>query len=808
MAYDNPNQMNNEERIGEVANPERKDRARKGFLLLLPPLVRPGVIHAMALAVRSGKDGGRSFVTDWHGSGKGIGMTDKPVATESSLWPYVIRSLLLHGLIVGLVFALMAGGEAATVTIEGLAAQAAAQAEAQRQQDAEEAQKQAEEALKEQLAEQLKAEVESLTAETLNLEDNTKLSEITDQDIDQMIDEADAQQSLEMMTAEQLAALTEQLRQGALGAVRGNLRAMRRDLLLSQVRTFIREKVAPDIKNQIDKRLKEVVGEKIRQVAVTQTAAEKQARLTEASQEFQAAVKELQGLKRDQDNVTTSVTRKRLAEAAQGEGQIAEKSPATEAKVEAALKKVEQASPALAEMAKVLQEPAEEKKIGPAATKAAAAIEAAKQAAGEQAKVPPKAPAEQKQAGEAVASKARVAATAQAQETSGKIAARLQELQGLSAKLAEELRSRKPDDIQREVVSQALKDVESTVRKEVEKEVQDTAVPLAAERLMKAIEQDLVKRKLGTKEFREFVEKDIRLALTEEMGRQQPETKLAENRTREAFELEGRKSVEEARQQVAEASRKLRELADQEDQHREKAAKETVDKDAPKQQKMANDVRDIKAEAGRAVAEARRATAQQDAAVAQAAAALRKDAAEKAAETAARALQLEKVPEAKEQMTEVSKQLRQSAEALEKLEQGLAQEAAAVKQRAGGPVDLAKALGAEKAGQAVEKVGKAAGEQAKKETKPQVTQAANAVNMEGALDDEAGAALRKIQALDAKLAQMEADGRGFGEELAMGMMGLGEGLGGMGGLPGQGWRTPWGGAATRQNLEAYRKFMV
>lgn len=732
---------------------------------------------------------------------------DKPVAAEISLWPFVIRSALLHGLIVGLLLALMAGGEATTVRPEELAAQSATQEEAQRQQQEQEAQKQAEEALKEQLAEQLKAEVESLTAETLNPEDNAKLSEMTDEDIQRMIEEANAAQDLELMTAEQLATLTEQLRQGTMGEVRGNLKAMRRDLLLSQVRAFIRGKVAPDIKNQIDKRLKEVLGEKIRQEAVTQTAAEKQVRLEAASQELQAAVKELQGLKREQDTVATGVQRKRLAEAAQGEGQIAEKAPANEVKVEAALKKVEQASPAVAEAAKALQGPVEEKAIAPAVAKAAGAIETARQAAGEQAKVPAKAPAEQKQAAEAVAAKERAAATAQAQEASGKMAARLQELQGLSAKLAEELRSRKPDDIQREVVAQALKDVEPTVRKEVEKEVQDTAVPLAAERLMKALEQDLVRRKLDNKEFREFVEKDIRQALAEEMGKQQPDARLAESRTRATFELRDRKSVEEARQQVAEAARKLRELADQEDTLREKAARESADKDAPKQQKMANDVRDTKVEAGQAVAEARRATAQQDVAVAQATAELRKDAAEKAAETAAKALQVEKVPEAKEQMAEVSKQLRQSAEALEKLEQGLAQEAAAMKERASGPVDLAKALGAEKAGQAVEKVGKAAGEQAKKETKPQVAQAANSVNMEGALDEGAGTALRKIQALDNKLAQMGADGRGFAEELAMGMMGPGEGLGGLGGLPGQGWRTPWGGAMTRQNLEAYRKFM-
>lgn len=672
-----------------------------------------------------------------------------------------------------------------------------------------------EEATQDLLGEQAMAEMEQLVADQLEESDEDKLLELTEEGVDKQLAEWDHTIDLDALLNEEFYELSDQLRNETFEDMRGHLKQMKQDLLLSQVRAYIRNRVAPEIKQRIDSKLKHELGQRIKDEAVRQSHAEKIARVGDPIKELQAVIRELAAVKGQQDRVTSHVQGRRHNDAAAQQDQVRDKQQANAGKVDAVLGKVEGAVPALADRARALRDSSAAGDISPAVTVARAAIEKARQSHQDAGKIDRKTQPEPAKAAQTVADKDKADAETRSQKASERIAARHSELQELSKSLTGEQQRREPDDLQRRVVEAAAEEVEQAVRDKVEKEVAETAIPIAADRIVKALEPDLKKRNLNDEKFRGFLEKDIKRALEEEMKRQKSEPKVALMKTEQHFELQDRKSLDEAQRDVAEVARKLKELAARQEKFRDEVPVDTPSRDAMKQHMMADDVRTTREKAAGVLNEARTATLMHDAGVAEAERQVKDPAAEKTASNAARAMEREVVSDAKKMMTEVGQKLRASAAAMEKLAQDLAKEAEAVRERAVRHVDLKKALGKETAGQAVAKVKEGADRIIEQSVKPEVSWAARTVDTTGILGQEAAAeALAKMAELESRLDQIAeniAQGRGLADYLGMGMGMLGPGRGlGPGGLPSLEnlpWTLPYGRRMSRINLKAYEEFV-
>ena len=733
-----------------------------------------------------------------------------PRRSQSSLTPYLVISLVIHGLLFGLITFLILSEQRLVARQEDLVIADLREQERRQDEEKRKEQKDQEEAVKDLLAEQAMTEMERLIADQLVADDEQKLEQMTEEDIDERVEEFDETYDLDQLANEQFYDLSETLSNQAFGQMRMNLKQMKRDLLLSQVRAFIRSHVAPDIKEKIEQRLKTELGRRLKDEAVRQSNAERAERLKELGQDLKEAVADLNALAREQDQVRTDVRRARMDDAVRKQAALQQKEPATTDKVAAVLDKVAALSPPLAEEARALKDQPAERQVAPAIQSTGAAVETAREAHQRQAAIDAKKKPEEAKAARADTQKQQAHAETQAVEVKTRIAARVKDLQALSAKITQESRQPAPDEIQTQVVHTASKEVQEAVRKEVEKEVTETAIPVAAERIAKALEPELKKRKLDDQEFKTFLEKDIRLALKQETDLQKPEARVALMQTEQQFDLQSREEIEEARKEVAEAARKLRALAAEEEKVRDEAGEQTPADDARRQAKLAGKIRDTKREVGEVLAKARRATLMHDRQVSDAAAKVKDPAPEAKAFEAARTIQKPDLPGAKKQMTEVAQALKQSAAMLQTLEEGLAKEAAAVKARAETHVDLAKVLGDERKKKAVARVEEAADKVIKQNVKPQVAAAARSVDLKGLVGEDE--ALTRMTELEGKLDQIAEnleEGRGLGDMPGMDMAGpgVGLGLGGAGSSDGLFWPMRYGRAMSRFNRAAFEEFM-
>ena len=723
--------------------------------------------------------------------------------------------MVLHGLVFGLIILLVHSEQGRVARQEELFI--ADVREVERQQEAAEKQSR-EDAVKDMLSDQLEAEMDALIEGALEEQDEEQLSEVTTEDIDQRVADLDQEYLLQELTNEQYWDLTDALRGQTFAQMRLSLKQMMRDMLVAQVRMFVRQRVAPQIKQQIETRLKADVGNRIRDEAARRSRAEKSARMNDIAAALKKAVSELAAIKGEQDRVRSHVQRGRFTNAAQQENAVRQKVPANAEKVDAALDKVARLSPALSDEAEALRKEPAGQQMADAAARTQAAVGKAAGAAANRAEIVSRArkqktkpdPGQLAEADNKVKAE-RAEAETRSTETSATMAARIAALRDLGKKITQQTRAPKPDEIQREVVREASDEVVEAVRKKVQEEVTRTAVPVAAQRIVTALEPDLKKRRLDTKAFRTFLEKDIRKALAEEMQRRRPEAALAAMRTRERFDLRDRKPVEEARKDVADLARKLRKLAEAEEALREKTTDASASKEAVHQHDLAGRIGDTRKLATKVLDGARRATLLNDRRVNEAAAKLSKSPAAQAARDAAKSMDEKQAGEAKKQMTEAAAALKESAVALEGLEQALAKEAGDIKGRAERLVDLQKALGKDGKEKAVGDVEKAAEAVAEQRVQPNVAAAARSVNVKGILGD--ADALAKMQALDEQLDQiaenMEA-GRALTDYLGMGVPGPGEGTG-MGGIPGIDdglyWPPGYGRRMSRFNRKAFEEFM-
>lgn len=738
-------------------------------------------------------------------------MHQRPISSgQSSLRPYLVVSIIIHLLLCSLI---TVGILSERHKVEKQEALFIADVLGE-QQRLEEQEKQARrEATKDLLSDQAMSEMEQLVSDQLEPKDETQLLELTQEDIQERVDEWDAAMELEALLNEQFHDLSDELREGAFEDVRGNLKQMKQDLLLTQVRSFIRDRVAPEIKQRIDEKLKHELGERIKTEAAKQANTEKSQRLAEADADLKSAVSALAAVKASQDRVTTELGRSRLGNASRAQETVETSEQAASAKVAAALARVEQTAPTLKEQAVALRDSAAAQRLRPAVDEAGKKAGAATLAEKAVLTNDPKAAPEAHKAAREKADQDRAVATEKSRETSAILASRIAELQALAKEVAAARANRQPDDIERRVVEVAAQEVEAAVREKVESEVTETAVPAAADRIVKALDPDLKKRRLDDEKFREFLEKDIRQALEEEMNRQKPDPELALLKTEQHFDLQDRASIEEAREEIAEVARKLSKLADRQEVFRDEVPVETPSRDAMKQHLLADEIRTVRQQAGRALEAARKATLLHDSKVAEAERQIRNPAVEKTAVEAARAMEREVVSDAKQMMAEVAQDLRASADSMLQLEQALTAEAGAVRERAAQHVDLKEALGPEKAEASVTKVKEAADRAVEQYVRNEVNWAVRSVNLTGILGDEDQVeALAKMAELEGQLDQIAEnveEGRSLADALSLGILGPGQGVG-PGGLPSVEdlpWTLPYGRNMSRINLRAYEAFI-
>jgi len=734
-------------------------------------------------------------------------MHDERLDTEPrGLSPYVLKSLLLHGVLFALIAVLLFAEQDRVsrqedIVIKDVRAQERRQEEEERQ--AREA------AVTDLLSEQLRAEMDSLIAQELDEEHEQALSQMTAEDVERLMDEAESERSLEDLLDQEFYELSDELRGRSLEEMRANLREMKQDLLLNQVRSFIRRYVAPEIKSRIEARLRDDVGNRMQAEAAGRLRAEKSARLNAVNEDLQKAIRELGGIKRQQDGAATSAERRRLADAEKAQGEVRQKQAANAADIDAVLEKAAQASPELASEAESLRARPEGKRVAAAVEEAATAVKAAKVADDARAA----APEVQRPEAEKAAAEKRAEAAERGRDAGARMAERIKELQEFSKQLVAQSRAGAADSVQKQIVDEALVDIKEAVRKKVTEEVAATAIPLAADRIMEALAKDLEKRKLGNDKFREFLKKDIKQALELEMAGHQPDPAQALLRTEDRFDLRDEEALEKARKEVSEIAKKLEELAATEESLRDEADKKTAEEAARRQEALTGDIGDARKRAQAALRKAGRATLQRGKEVGTSARDIANAKTEDKSTEAAAALKREQVPDAKDLMNEVAEELKKSAGSLRGVEEGLADEIAKLKRPPRPAVDLTKALGEQEAKKAVEDAEKAAGKAIEERTQPAVAYAAGSVDVRGVLSTaEDAQELARMDALEEKLDQVAenlAEGRGLGEDPGIGMPGPGRGLGlgGAGGSDGIIWGVQNRRSMSRFNREAYEKFV-
>ncbi|MBN2582521.1 MAG: hypothetical protein JXL80_05590 [Planctomycetes bacterium] len=755
----------------------------------------------------------------------GNGLYELQTRRPPRLRRYLVLSLVLHGVLFGLIVHLVRS-EQRRVAHQEQQFIADVKAEEQRREQEELAAQQ--EAAEDMLAEQVQIELDALIEDELAPPDEAALSEMTHEDVQQRVEQLDQQQDIGQLSGEQLYETLANLSGEALAQMRANLRQMKQDLLLSQVRTYVRTTVAPEIQRKVESKLKNELGQRIRDEAQRQSNQQRKERLESVSTRLQQVIKDLSQTKREQDQVGNEIRRTRFDEAAKRQAAVKESAAEQAERVAEVLRDVQRVSPALAEQARSLQSEQTGREIAPAVERSAAVVAQADTAETDRRE---KAEAERKirsdrkaqqenpdalksaQQDLAEADKAaretKAAAEAESREVGERVAERTRALLDLSQKLVEQTRQTAPDDVQRQVVDAALDQVKEAVREKIRQEVHETAIPVAADRIVEALRQDLERRKLNTPEFKKFLESDIRAALAEEAAQREPDPELAMQQTRERFDIRESESLEEARKEVAAIAAKLQALSESQEKLRDEARKESAPRHAADQRDLGKQIRDVREQAGRTLGRARAATLDHGNDVNAAERTVAQTRAEEASDDAVEALDHEALDKAKPLMTETAAVLKESAEAMKQLDKQLADEAAKVQQVARVEVDLSKALGPEAAGEAVREVEQAAEKAVEQRAKPEMEQVARSLKIGKILAEaESAEALGRMDALEEKLDQVAAnlaEGRGLADMLGMELPG--RGLGGIPGGENLPWYVPNRRAMSQFNRKLYEEFV-
>jgi len=590
---------------------------------------------------------------------------------RNAVAPHLVKSILIHAV----AFVLISFFVLQEVRVVRLQEKALLEDIRAKEQEAEEAERIArEEAAKEMFREQLQFEFDELLSNELEEKDNEELKQTTEEDLDSHIEEVE--DNWAEMTQLQLDELLSTIRFASFEQLRLNLEALQKDLLIAQVRAYVRERVAPDIRQKIERELKHHLGEGIKRKVQQELAKEKKTRATELAKELQERAGELKELQRDQDSIRRELDRRPPKElsaeeqkALEREAQIAEQTRKT---LDQVARKLPQ-SAAQAENTKALFED----------DAAAKSMQAAKQAMD----------ADKKDQAKTESSRG-----------SKELAKQAAALEGLAGHVQRVGNDTRPDEIQKALAEEAADKAEGEVRKQIEDKVKTEAVPAAADKIAKALEPELKRLRLDSDKFRENVGKDIENALEEALEENRPEAPVALLKARHEYKVMDPEALEAARKKVLEAIRGLEELKTEEEVLKEKASAENLSHVSVHQTGLAGAIGESRRQSKDALRNAQTVTLKSDRLIDQVYREVSRRDAEKAATEAAEVARRGLAKEAKAQMDRVVENLGRSIGQLKRVEQALAEEAEELRSLGDMRLRLADMLGEDGAEEAVEAI--------------------------------------------------------------------------------------------------------
>lgn len=655
---------------------------------------------------------------------------DPLIPPAAPLSPHLFKSLVIHVIAFAVIFFLLARERHAIVQQEQAVID---DIRAQEQRLEKAAQNAQEQAVKEMLRNQLKAEFDTLIEDELSDPADEELSSDIFEDIDARIETLG---DLSQLTAEEIDALLKQLRNAAFEKMMMNLEAMQKEMLLAQVRQYVRSDVAPQIKNRIEYEIRNRTGETIKKEAEAKSWETRKERLADAKEEVQKAVKELQDLKDAETEVSAPAAESDFARAAHEQMEAATQAPKAAEAVKHALKTVEKQSPQLAESAKKLQKDNR-------SAETAGMIQSAQKA---------------------IESEDKKSTQTEVSKVIRNIDQQIRELEGVAQRLDSEARSHPADEIQKAVVAEALQKIEKQIHDEVKERVKDKAIPIAAEKITHAVEKDLTRLHLNQDEFKDSLKKDISRAIEEELTRTPVDAQSALSRTRDAFDALDLKHIEEARQALSKVIKKFEATQTEQNEIKEAADKDDAGTHTEHQRELALRIGEEHNEALNALAGARSVTYTVDRDIDKAVTAIERSPAEQKANEAEELLKTGEHAQAQTKAEEVSKHIENSANELKAVEAQLANAAEAAGQMAESMKRL-KELSGDEIDAAAKEVSSALAQTAHEHLPGEIERGANAVKVQSPLGSDTSEALGEVTGLKAKLMQVSenlAEGRGLG----------------------------------------------
>ncbi len=675
-------------------------------------------------------------------------------APAPPLRPHMLKSLALHGLAVLVICAALYQAhksieEQELAFLEDIKAQEEALEESERAET--------EELLEEELAAQIEEEFEAILDQELSEELAEQMQEQLSEQLEEWIDEATQDQTLQEMTPEQLAALSESLREMSMKELQEQLNEMKKDMLLSMVREKIEKEVAPDIKRNIEKELKSNTGKELKEQLQKKAQEEKRERLEDLRKELGEAKKELTELKKEQAQVNAQAKKDKTAEAK-------EQQDAVDKKLEQVKEKI---SDTLEDVAKIAKDNTDTNSLRNKLEQVKKEVDESKKALNEQNK------------------------NQQIKETQDvvkEIDQASREIDKLNNQLKQQERSRELTDIDKQAIDDVLPEIEQLAREQVTKAVTEESVPLAAEKLSKALETQLEKLQLNNDEFKKALEQEINDALNKDLKKQQPDSQTASMQSKEMIERRSAEEIKEARESIKKALDKLETANKKQEDLKRDTIRETASKDAQDEMDIRQEIKDAQADASQALDEASAVTLKNDNAIKNAKKDLANDKAVNKAKEASTFVKQEIVEEAKKAMQEVNDELNKKINKLKEVDSGLAKEQEALEKMEIAKLELAELLGTEASEALQEEMKKAGEELLSKETSKDVKSATEKTKIDDSLDGME--MLESMQELSEGMAELAGDGRmmdGAGElmgEMEAGLLGPGQGQGGT--LPGNG----------------------
>ena len=692
-----------------------------------------------------------------------------------SMKPHLAKSVAMHSLLVLLIcFALYRANQEIKEQELAFIEQIKEEEEKLKQQEEEAA----EELMQEELAAQVADEFEQILEEELDLESAEQLQEQLQEQLEEWVDQAAQEQPLHEMTSEQLAELSEQLRNQSMESLQQQLQEMKEDMLLSMVRDKIENEIAPDIKRNIEQELKNNTGKKLKDALEKKAKEENKERLAELQKELNDAKQELKELSKKQQRDVKEAAKKEQTEAAKkAQEEVKQELSKVEKKISETLDKVAKISERAD--ADSLKKNLEESHKEIAESEKALQTDDSKQ--------------QQKEA----------------QDVAKKIEQATKSIDQINKQLGQEMKSREVSDIDKQAIEEILPEVEQQAREEVTKAVTEKSVPLAAEKLNKALEQQLEELQMNSDEFKKQLEQEIHEALKKDLSEQQADAQVAQMRTEDMIERRSSEDIKQARDEIQKALDKMQAVKEKQDTLQKETIRETASKDAQAELAIKEEIKDARKDAEKALDEASQVTLKVDNTLKYARRDVENKKAETTAQEASNFVKQEIVDEAKKSMEEVSKELDKKIQKLKAVDEGLAKEQEALEKMEQVAKDLKEILGQEKTDALKSEMQETAEQQIAELAQSDVKKATEKTAIDGKL--EGIEQLESMQELGEMMAEAGESGRSMdmtGDlmgEMEAGVLGPGNGLG-AGGLPGNGSPFPFMGGYGYFNRKLYEDF--